>query len=469
MANVSSVLTLAVVAVQAQVYTALKSFPSLASINYTNIGGAEPMAGLSLYGSTLYGTASTGGDGGGIYGSGTVFKINTDGTGFTVLKSFPGAPGGSNYDGTIPQADLLVDGSTIYGSTSNGGSNQLGTIFRINTDGTAFTVLKQGILNDGAGYFSGLILDGDVLYGVSFSGGNFTNGTVFKMGTNGSDYSIIKSFAATATNESGIFTNSEGINPESKLILDNGVLYGTTVLGGPDGHGTVFRLDTNGDNFAVLKSFSRWASTPPRTNSDGANPLAGLVLSGNVLYGTTQLGGNSAAGTVFNLTTNGSDFAVLKHFSGTDGATPYAGLLLNGNTLYGSTRSGGSATNGVLFKLHTDGSGFVVLKNFTQSAGSTNIDGKNPQAGLVFSAGTLYGTARFGGTSAKGTIFKLDLRSSLDWQTVGNQLVLYWTNADFSLQSALNVSGEFTNVLGAFSPYTNNPTAIRQFFRLNAN
>src|SRR5450432_327911 len=109
---IASVFTLVAVAAQAQVFTVVKSFSSLTSLNYTNSDGAEPLAGLVLSGSTLYGTASTGGDGGGIYGSGTIFKLNTDGTGYTVLKTFPGAPGGSNQDGTIPQGDLLVDGGT---------------------------------------------------------------------------------------------------------------------------------------------------------------------------------------------------------------------------------------------------------------------------------------------------------------------------------------------------------------------
>jgi uncharacterized repeat protein (TIGR03803 family) len=466
---IASVFTLVAVAAQAQVFTVVKSFSSLTSLNYTNSDGAEPLAGLVLSGSTLYGTASTGGDGGGIYGSGTIFKLNTDGTGYTVLKTFPGAPGGSNQDGTIPQGDLLVDGGTIYGSTSNGGSNELGTIFRINTDGTDFTVLKQGALNYDAGYFSGLILDNSILYGVSYSGGIYTNGSVFRMNTNGSDYYIIKSFSISATNESGAFTNSDGTGPQSKLVLTNGVLYGTTVSGGMSGRGTVFKVNTNGNNFTVLKNFPGLSAISPRTNSEGASPMAGLVLSGNVLYGTTWLGGTSALGTVFKLNTDGGNFTVLKHFSVPDGATPFAGLVLNGSTLYGTTRSGGNATNGVIFKLHTDGSGYAVFKNFPQSIGSTNSDGKNPQADLVFAGGTLYGTARSGGTSAEGTIFKLDLRPSLNGQTVGNQLLLSWTNTDFSLQSSPDVSGAFTNILGATSPYTNSTTTTQHFFRLIAN
>ena len=78
---------------------------------------------------------------------------------------------------------------------------------------------------------------------------------------------------------------------------------------------------------------------------------AGLVLSGATLYGTTQNGGASGSGTVFQINTDGSEFAVLKYFSGSDGACPNAGLVLSGTTLYGVTVNGGGLNSGVLFKL----------------------------------------------------------------------------------------------------------------------
>ena len=99
----------------------------------------------------------------------------------------------------------------------------------------------------------------------------------------------------------------------------------------PDGMGTVFRINTDGSGYSVLKSFN---------GSDGNNPMAELVLSGGTLYGTTRFGGLSNAptpyglGTVFKLNTDGSGYTVLKAFSGD---TPMAGLVLSGRTLYGTT------------------------------------------------------------------------------------------------------------------------------------
>ena len=132
------------------------------------------------------------------------------------------------------------------------------------------------------------------------------------------------------------FTNSDGANPVAGLILSGNTLYGTTESGGASGQGTVFAVNTDGTGFTNLYSFTG-------TNNDGANPQGVLVLSGNTLYGTTTHGGVSGAGTVFAISTSGTGFTNLHDFTGHDyGSAPYAGLLLSGNTLYGTTQYGGS-------------------------------------------------------------------------------------------------------------------------------
>src|SRR5205814_9047157 len=100
--------------------------------------------------------------------------------------------------------------------------------------------------------------------------------------------------------------------------------------------GTVFKINSDGTGFAVLKMF---------TNSvGGRNPAGGLVLSGSTLYGTTELGGSTGNGTVFKVNTDGSGYAVLKNFgdSVSDGSAPLASLVLLGSTLYGTTPLGGA-------------------------------------------------------------------------------------------------------------------------------
>src|SRR5207247_5521537 len=134
-------------------------------------------------------------------------------------------------------------------------------------------------------------------------------------------------------------TGSDGYFPSAGLALSGSTLYGTTVGGGSSGSGTVFKVNTDGTGFSVVKSFTGW---------DGANPQAALVLSDSTLYGTTYSGGGSGYpdtlgnGTVFKVNTDGTGYIVLKNFMGDDGAYPSARLVLSGSTLYGTTDQGGS-------------------------------------------------------------------------------------------------------------------------------
>src|SRR5450759_1906199 len=152
--------------------------------------------------------------------------------------------------------------------------------------------------------------------------------------------------------------------------------------------------------FTNLHSFTATFG-PNSTNSDGARPYAGLILSGNTLYGTAYYGGSSGYGTVFAVNTNGTIFTNLHSFNYSDGAYPQAGLILSGNTLYGTASGGGSSGNGTVFAVSTNGTGFTNLHSFTATSGSlyTNSDGATPYAGLILSGNTLYGTASSGGSS----------------------------------------------------------------------
>src|SRR5438552_1372277 len=115
--------------------------------------------------------------------------------------------------------------------------------------------------------------------------------------------------------------------------------------------------------FTVLHSFTATGASSPHTNSDGANPRAGLIISGNTLYGTANGCGSSGFGTVFSLSTNGTGFTNLHSFtapSGTaatnsDGADPHAGLILSGHTLFGTASYGGSGGTGTVFAVNTNG------------------------------------------------------------------------------------------------------------------
>src|SRR5665213_2290919 len=271
-------------------------------------------------------------------------------------------------------------------------------------------------------------------------------------------FTTLHTFTATDFNTG---TNSDGATPIGGLILSGNTLYGTAAGGGSSGNGTVFAVRTNGTGFTTLYSFTALSDGYYGTNSDGTIPEAGLILSGNTLYGTATGGGSGGNGTVFAVNTNGTGFTNLHSFmamstnssgryTNSDGAIPGAGLILSGNTLYGTATQGGSEFAGTVFAVHTDGTGFTNLYSFTALSATspyTNSDGATPDAGLILSGNTLYGTAFRGGSSGNGTIFSLSLGSvsapapTLTIFPSGTNVVLTWpTNAaGFTLQSTTNL------------------------------
>jgi uncharacterized repeat protein (TIGR03803 family) len=166
---------------------------------------------------------------------------------------------------------------------------------------------------------------------------------------------------------------------------------------------------------------------------------------------------------VFKLSTNGAYYTVLKHFTFVDGIVPRAGLTLSRNTLYGTTTQGGGSGRGTVFKVNTDGTGYRVLKHFTGG------DGSNPWGDLTLSGSALYGTTERGGSVGSGTVFRIDLSGIGFVAAPGGSMILNWIDSAFALQAAAEVSGPYTNVPGATSPYTNAVSGNRKFFRLVGN
>jgi uncharacterized repeat protein (TIGR03803 family) len=338
---------------------------------------------------------------------------------YTIFKTFTATAtnlSGSytNADGVYPQTELVISNGVIYGTTGGGGQFGSGTIFKMNIDGSGYTVLKSlaaGALNTATSQFTNsegqnpqgkLVLSGGWLYGSAEYGGTLGNGTIFKLDTNGGNFSVLRTFANGA---------SDGANPRGDLVVSGGLLYGTTSLGGNGGGlGTLYRINTNGSGFTIIHNF-----TSDSTNGSQPN---GVTLSGSTLYGTTYSGGVTGWGTVYKMNTNGTGFSQLKSFSApnppnfngtnSDGARPLDGVTvfsapLQVDRLFGTTPYGGASSNGVVFALLVTGSGFTNLHNFNALDDFyNNVGGANPRGKLVVAGNTVYGTAEFGADSGGG-------------------------------------------------------------------
>ena len=416
--------------------------------------GESPEAALILSGGVLYGTTESGG----AYGLGAVFSFNTNDSVYTVLHSFKG----NESDGSDPEGGLVISGSTLYGTTAYGGTNGYGTVFSISTGGIGFSILHSfddSNTNDAATPYAGLVLSGDTLYGTTAYGGNNDFGTVFSINISGSGYANLYSFQDGA----------DGAYPATALVLSNNTLFGTTPgdsssVGDPNS-GTIFSVNTDGSDFTVLSTFSTFGAIHTFSGWDGAYPCSQLAMSGSAfygipttVYGTTFSGGTNGYGTVFKVNTDGTGFTDLYEFAGAnDGKYPQTGLLIDGNMLYGTTTNsifkintdgrdftcltningasqlilwlsgnklfgttsnGGDDNYGSVFSINTDGSGFTNLYSFPGGAG-----GEFPKSGLELygvgsfiangpTIGTLYGTTYSGGASNYGMVFSINTDGS---------------------------------------------------------
>jgi uncharacterized repeat protein (TIGR03803 family) len=409
---------------EAQVFTNLYTFSAFdPSSSFINSDGAGPMGGVTLSGNSLFGTTWKGG----YSGFGTVFAINTDGSGFVSLYQFGGG------DGETPRCGVVLSGNTLYGTTSGGG-NGTGNIFALNTDGSGFTDLYDfsptsynyaAISTNFDGTLPNyLVVSGGTLYGTAGGGGLYGAGTVFSLNMDGSGFATLHTFARGAAYGSPV-PNPDGAGPLALTVSGN-VLYGTTAYGGSSGYGTLFRINTDGTGFATLHKFSlpRGTAGYYGTNADGAVPTR-LIIDGDTLYGKT-IGGGLGDGAIFKLKTDGTGFGVL--YTGDllfGGAVSGSGLVLSGNILYW--------WNGDICSVHTDGSGLTTLHV---------SDDFGINSGLIMSGNTLYGLSPYGVGWGNGAVFSCLMPPRLSLIPAGPNLRVAWpTNfVSYVLQTATTLA-----------------------------
>jgi uncharacterized repeat protein (TIGR03803 family) len=322
---------------------------------------------------------------------------------YQVLHGF----GPTNADGVNGWGQLAYgrDGA-LYGCARNGGNSNAGCIFRLDPATSGYTVLHLFTnAADGATPLGGAIQASDGrLYGTCSVGGTNGAGTAWRIGTNGNGFEVLHHF----------LSSGDCRNPQSELLeASDGRLYGTAYNGGGFGNGGVFGLNKDGSSYAIVRGFRT-------TGNDGKGPVGGLVEGTNgLLYGTTELGGSATNGIVFSLSKDGASYSIIKHLGLVPGGTrtPNGTLLIGSDGyLYGTTVNGGSTDLGTVFRLSLDGDEITILHDF----GSTLGDPQNPTTALAEApAGFLVGTSRIGGTFGQGALYRLN-KSGSDYHVVRN-------------------------------------------------
>jgi uncharacterized repeat protein (TIGR03803 family) len=393
-----------------------------------NLGGLQgetAKGSMILSGATLYGFTAEGGSG----GNGVIFSVGTDGSGFQVLQNFASGP--DPFGHQPHHGYLTLEGSTILRPILRGGADGQGTVFSIQTDGSAPTVnhtftgspTTPPPLGDGAQPHSGLLHGGgNTYYGMTAFGGASNSGVIFSYHS-----------ATQAVTTLYDFSMSTGGQPHGQLVWDSTgtFLLGMTRFGGSGvanaksdnlAPGVVFRFDPQSSTKEVLADFSTIGGGP-YLSKHGILAL-GSGAKATTIFGLTAFGGAYDKGAIFQMDETGGTPLLLHSFGdGTDGAEPYGSLVMGLDGLfYGTTRKGGAHDDGTIFRIAQDGSSYEILGSFhALTTGSEPIDN------VTFSPDgqTLYGLTQFGGPNGGGTVFALAIPEPSTWALIALASILF--------------------------------------------
>lgn len=383
----------------------VSAFGQTESVLYNFTGGSDgsgPTGNLIFDAvGNLYGTTDAGGVNDGNGGKGVVFELVSAGAGAwteAVLYAFQGGPS----DGQVPDGGVVSDtAGNLYGVTDFGGAHNLGTVYELSPavgGWTEKTIYNFAGGTDGASPNGGLVLDtAGNLYGTTYQGGSENLGTVFELSP----------AVGGGWTESVILngTSAEGSNFEESVTLAGGVLYATAALGGSANVGSIYRLvpSSSGWRGGVIYTFLG--------GIDGIQPRTPVAVSGGQLFGATDVGGIYGYGTLYELThgSDGWSKTIVHNFGGSlkDALYPSNPLTIGpSGRLYGTSGSGGSAGNGTAFEFVKSGGVWreKILHNFT---GSTEDSGGAAGGVVLDGAGNLYGAGHNGGFFNAGAVFEI--------------------------------------------------------------
>jgi uncharacterized repeat protein (TIGR03803 family) len=349
-------------------------------VQFTGTNGSSPAAALIADSSgNLYSTTQFGGTA----NSGTVFELIATTHTLITLANFTGPPGGLQ-----PSGDLIADSAgNLYGTTFHGGTGgPRGTLFEVAAGTHALSTLVNFIGPNGARPQAGMIADAaGNLYGTTPGGGPSTDGTVFEFTPSTGILTTLASFNGT-----------NGSAPVGDLTSDAaGDLFGTTRGGGASNDGTVFKVAAGTNTLSTVATFN---------GTNGATPVSSLVFDGaGNLYGTTEDGGTSNDGTVFEIPAGTTTVNTLVNFNVANGDAPFSGLIVDAaGNLFGTTDGGPGGDFGMVFEVAAGTHALSTLAIFNDT------NGADPDARLLAdTSGNLYGTTEEGGFQDNGTVFEI--------------------------------------------------------------
>ncbi|HYR57276.1 MAG TPA: choice-of-anchor tandem repeat GloVer-containing protein, partial [Chthoniobacteraceae bacterium] len=420
------------------------SFKTLASVGSPR--GALLKVGATMWGISYYGATLT---------FGAVFKVSSAGK-VTYVVEFTG--NGATNKGSYPEGDLIYDGKLVWGTTSTGGANDLGTIFNIDASGKLTTVVEfsgNGALNKGSKPLGALtVVDANTLWGTTSKGGASDFGTIFKLDKTTKTLTTLVEFTGNGA-------KNKGKAPNAALLSDGaGAFWSTTLQGGADDVGTIFKIAlTFNPATDAISPQAEFTAAPPSLT--GMNPK-GLVDDGAGNFLGTAQGGGDNRGRFYKISKAGGALIALADFQDlalapgggltadsagnlwgvagfataqfVDGVVfkydrhtglrtsvatfpqpvefhsslSTAKLFFDGaHTMWGTTNRGGTNQTGSIFKVDTATGTLTTVMSFSTNSGATN--GFRPLAGLVSDGqGLLWGTTQNGGSDDDGMVFTVN-------------------------------------------------------------
>ncbi|HNQ13809.1 MAG TPA: hypothetical protein PKM16_11435, partial [Bacteroidia bacterium] len=331
----------------------------------------------------LWGVASAGG----AFNKGSIFKVNGDGTNFSVVHSF------DSINGSVPRSSLcLANNGNLYGMCQFGGAHNAGILYVFNPSNSTFSkILDFDNLNGGYPWGTMIKAANGMLYGSTYGGGTGGGGIIFRLNPNTHVYSILY----------GLNQLSDGGSITDKLLeASNGKLYGMAAYGGANGEGTIFSFDPSNNTFTKLHDFN---------GINGGTPYGSLLeATDGFLYGMTYDGGSNNKGVFFKLQLSTGIFTKIFDFNGTNGNNPWNSLIqVTPTKLYGMCSSA-TASGGIIFE-------YDLLTGMAANVYSFNFitDGFIPWGSLLKgSDNNLYGTLSSGPVSNTGAVFKYNYLSN---------------------------------------------------------